>query len=500
MRIVSSEQESSTAAFSTPISDASQPICKLSVLMPVYNECWTLREIVARVLASRVGVAIELIIVDDASTDGSWEVIQDLAAADSRIKIVRHEKNRGKGAAIRTAIPHITGEVSIIQDADLEYDPQEYSLLLAPILEGKADAVFGSRFAGTPRRVLFFWHSLANKILTLVSNMVNDLNLTDMESGYKIVRSSILKRLRLSAETFTFEPELTCRLAQWGARIYEVPISYVGRTYEEGKKIRALDGVKAIWQIIRCKFFDPQFTDHAGFYTLKSMSRSKKYNRWTLDLVKPYLGRRVLEAGSGIGNISAMLVQRERLVLTDNDPVYVPVLQQRFGRRNNVRVDCGDLQRPDDYDRWEQEELDTVFCSNVLEHLEHDVDVLRSFRRTLTPGGHCIIVVPAGKALYTPMDEQLGHFRRYTAEDLAQKMKSAGFEIVHARRFNRLGSISWAMAGHVMRRRHLSHRQMSWFDRILPLVKVLDWVLPVRGMSLIVVGRKPTRADARQAA
>ena len=128
--------------------------------------------------------------------------------------------------------------------------------------------------------------------------------------------------------------------------------------------------MKAIWQIIRCKFIDPQFTDHAGFYTLKSMSRSNKYNRWIVDLVRPFLGRRVLEAGSGIGNISSMLVQRERLVLTDNDPVYMPVLEQRFGRRSNVRVDCGDLQRPDDYDRWEQEELDTVFCSNVLEHLE----------------------------------------------------------------------------------------------------------------------------------
>ncbi len=343
MRIVNSEQGSSAAPFSKPIAGASQQIRKLSVLMPVYNECWTLREIVSRVLASRVGVAIELIIVDDASSDGSWDVIQDLAAKDSRIKIVRHEKNRGKGAAIRTAIPLITGEVSIIQDADLEYDPQEYSLLLAPILAGKADAVFGSRFAGTPRRVLFFWHSLANKFLTLVSNMANDLNLTDMESGYKIVRSSILKRLRLSAETFTFEPELTCRLAQWGARIYEVPISYVGRTYEEGKKIRAIDGVKAIWQILRCKFFDPQFTDHAGFYTLKSMSRSNRYNRWTLDLVKPFLGSRVLEAGSGLGNISAMLVSRERLILTDNDPIYLPVLEQRFGRRSNVRVDQGDL-------------------------------------------------------------------------------------------------------------------------------------------------------------
>jgi glycosyltransferase involved in cell wall biosynthesis len=497
MRIVKSAAEAVDAPSDKPWSE---PIRKLSVLMPVYNECWTLREIVARVLAAPLDVEIELIIVDDASTDGSWEVIQDLAAGDPRIKPFRHPHNRGKGAAIRTAIPHISGEASIIQDADLEYDPQEYGLLLAPIVEGKADAVVGSRFAGHPRRVLFFWHSLANKLLTLVSNMVNDMNLTDMESGYKIVRSSILKRLRLSADTFTFEPELTCRLAQWGARIYEVPISYEGRTYEEGKKIRAIDGLKAIWQILHCKFLDPQFTDHAGFYTLKSVAQSNKYNRWLMKMAKPYCGRRLLEAGSGAGNISSMLVQRELLVLADNDPIYLPMLEQRFGRRANVRIHRADLERTADYDRWEQEELDTVFCSNVLEHLKDDVDVLRNFRRTLVPGGHCIIIVPAGKRLYTPLDAELGHYRRYTQAELEEKMRAAGYEVVHGHRFNKLGAVSWAIAGHVLRRRHLSPRQMTWFDRLWGVTKYLDWVLPIGGMSLIVVGRKPARAAARQAA
>jgi SAM-dependent methyltransferase len=496
MKVVRSDQDGPQRRSHVAV----EPIRKLSVLMPVYNECWTLREIVARVLASPVDVDIELVIVDDASTDESWQVIQSLAQADSRIKAIRHPHNRGKGAAIRTAIPHITGEAAIIQDADLEYDPQEYPLLLAPIVDGKADAVFGSRFAGHPRRVLFFWHSLANKALTLLSNMFNDLNLTDMESGYKIVRSSILKRLRLSADTFTFEPELTCRLAQWGARIYEVPISYVGRTYDEGKKIRPIDGLKAVWQIFRCKFLDPQFTDHSGFYVLKSMARSNNYNRWIVNMVAPYLGRRMLEAGSGIGNISALLVQRERLVLSDNDPVYLPILTQRFGRRNNVRVDVANLERVVDYDRWEPEELDTVLCSNVLEHLEGDTDVLRSFRRTLVPGGHAIVIVPAGKALYTPLDKELGHHRRYTAEELEIKMREAGFDVVFTRRFNRVGAISWALAGHVLRKRHLSPRQMVWFERMLPIVKVFEWLLPVRGMSLVVVGRKPSRAAARQAA
>jgi glycosyltransferase involved in cell wall biosynthesis len=477
-----------------------ESVRKLSVLMPVYNERWTLSEIVSRVLASPVGIEIELIIVDDASTDGSWELIQELAARDDRILALRHPQNRGKGAAIRTAIPHITGDVSIIQDADLEYDPDEYAVLLAPIVDGRADAVVGSRFAGHTRRVLFFWHSLANKLLTLISNMANDLNLTDMESGYKIVRTSILKRLRLSANTFTFEPELTCRLAQWGARIYEVPISYEGRTYEEGKKIRAIDGIKAIWQILRCKFFDTQFTDHVGFYTLRAVARSNRYNHWLMDLARPFFGQRVLEAGSGAGNFSSMLVQRELVVLAENDPIYLPMLDQRFGRRAGVKVDNADLEKSSDYDRWEQDDLDTVFCSNVLEHLKDDVEVLRNFRRTLVPGGHCIMIVPAGNGLYTVLDRELGHYRRYSTGELEDKMRTAGYEVVFSRRFNKVGAIGWAVAGHILRRRSLSPRQMVWFDRLWGVTRFLDYLLPFAGMSQIVVGRKPSRAQVQKAA
>lgn len=495
MKVVETDQECSEN-----VKAGAPPITKLSVLMPVYNEVWTLREIVSRVLATPLLVDLELIIVDDCSTDGSWDLIQELAAADERIRTIRHQHNQGKGAAIRTAIPHITGEVAIIQDADLEYDPQEYPQLLQPILEGKADAVFGSRFAGHTRRVLFFWHSVVNKFLTLISNMVNDLNLTDMETGYKMIRSDILKNLRLKADTFTFEPELTCRLAQWGARIYEIPISYVGRTYEEGKKIRAIDGLWAILQILYCKFFDSRFTEHSGFYILRSMARSKKYNRWIHELVRPFLGKRMLEAGAGIGNLSEMLVKRERLVLADYDPIYVSLLQQRFGRRKNVRVDMADLTDSSDYDKWEDERLDTVFCSNVLEHLEDDKSVLRDFHRTLTAGGHCIIVVPAGKELFTVLDSELGHYRRYTAEELSEKMRACGFEVVHAQRFNRFGSVSWGISGHLLRKRYLSPRQMIWFDRLLPMVKLLERVLPLPGMSLIVVGRKPGRAAQRLAA
>jgi 2-polyprenyl-3-methyl-5-hydroxy-6-metoxy-1,4-benzoquinol methylase len=322
------------------------------------------------------------------------------------------------------------------------------------------------------------------------------LNLTDMETCYKVVRADVLKRLRLKSSTFTLEPELTCRLAQWGARIYEVPVSYRGRTYLEGKKIRPLDGLKALWEMFRCKFFDPRFTDQAGFYDLKSVARAQKYNRWLLRQVQPFLGARVLEAGAGIGNLSGLLLNHAHLVLVDKEEMYVATLSQRFGLRDNVQVEQADLTNAAAYERWQDHKLDTVLCSSVLEHLEQDAEVLGHFHRTLAPGGHCILVVPAGPRLYTPLDRELGHCRRYTPQELAAKLKAAGFEVVHTRRVSRLGALAWAVSGHLLRRRHLSPRQMIWYDRLLPLAKLLDYILPVPGMSLIMVGRKPAAADA----
>jgi glycosyltransferase involved in cell wall biosynthesis len=225
----------------------------LSVVMPVYNEEATLNKVVGGVLGQpAVG---ELIIVDDCSTDKSHEVLQKLAASNSKIKTFRHEANQGKGAALRTAISKATLDVVLIQDADLEYDPAEYHILLAPILAGKADVVFGSRFAGGAHRVLYYWHSLGNKFLTMLSNMASDLNLTDMETCYKVFRREIIQRIKIQENRFGFEPEITAKVARLGVRIYEVPITYSGRTYAEGKKIGWRDGVRALWCILKYNFF-----------------------------------------------------------------------------------------------------------------------------------------------------------------------------------------------------------------------------------------------------
>ena len=222
---------------------------RLSVLVPVYNERNTIETILDRVHASPVRK--EIICVDDCSTDGTRERLVELHAAGYIDRLILQAVNSGKGAAIRTALAASTGEIVIVQDADLEYDPQDWTVLLLPIIEGKADACFGSRFLGGPHRVLYYWHSVGNTLLTTFSNMCTNLNLTDMETCYKAVRGELARSLHLTSDRFGFEPEITARLAQRDARIYEVPISYAGRTYAEGKKISWRDGVAAVWHIVK---------------------------------------------------------------------------------------------------------------------------------------------------------------------------------------------------------------------------------------------------------
>ena len=224
---------------------------KVSIVMPCFNEIDTIEAIIQKVLQVDLPLEGELVIVDDYSTDGTRDYLQTLHDRDE-IKVVLHEVNKGKGAALRTGFAHASGDIVIIQDADLEYDPGEYPKLLKPILDGKADVVYGSRFAGgEAHRVLYFWHSVVNKILTLFSNMFTGLNLTDMEVCYKVFKRSILNQIELKEDRFGFEPEVTAKIARLNCAIYEVGISYYGRTYEEGKKIGWQDGMRAIYVILK---------------------------------------------------------------------------------------------------------------------------------------------------------------------------------------------------------------------------------------------------------
>ncbi len=231
----------------------------LSVVIPVYNERETLEEILKRVIAVELPLAKQLILVDDFSTDGTRDLYASIKQTYPQIEIVAmmHERNMGKGAALRTGFAAATGEIVLIQDADLEYDPRDYPRLLQPILEGRADVVYGSRFVGSEaHRVLFFWHMIGNQMLTLMSNMMTNLNLTDMETCYKVFRASVIKSIRIRSDRFAFEPEITAKVARKRCRIYEVGIGYAGRSYEEGKKITWWDGVKALGAIFYYRFFD----------------------------------------------------------------------------------------------------------------------------------------------------------------------------------------------------------------------------------------------------
>jgi SAM-dependent methyltransferase len=463
---------------------------RLSVLMPVYNEERTLRQIVSKVLSSPVGLDIELICVDDSSQDNSWAILQDLAGSDPRIKVYRHGVNRGKGAAVRTAIAKMTGQVAVVQDSDLEYDPGEFPRLLKPILDGRADAVFGSRFAASPeRRVLLYWHSLGNKALSWLTNVLNDLNLTDMETCYKAVRADVLRNLRLQSERFGIEPEVTTRLAQWGARIYEVPISYHGRGYAEGKNIGWRDGVQAILLLLKYRFFDTRFSIRSGHETLESMAVTKAVSSWTLQRMQPHLGERILEAGTGVGNLTRHLLKKERLVGVDVDGFYVQTLDRRWGHLANFEVLEGDLQDPGLYEKLEASAFDSVLCVNVLEHLDHPDRCLEGFHRVLRDGGKAIVLVPAHQWLFSRVDRAIEHRQRYEREQLEALMSGGGLLVEEIYEFNRLGVLGW-LFNKATGRTTIRRWQARMFSLLLPLAKIVERVEFLPGLSLVAIARK----------
>jgi glycosyltransferase involved in cell wall biosynthesis len=455
--------------------------------MPVYNESRTLRTIVGRVLDSPVGCEIELICVDDQSTDNSLEILQDLAANEPRMTIVAQPVNMGKGKAIRTAIETITGDIAIIQDADLEYDPEEYARVIAPLLSGKADAVFGSRFASSEaRRVLFFWHALGNRVLTMFSNMANDLNLTDMETCYKAVRADVLKRLRLTSDRFGLEPEITARLAQWGARIYEVPISYHGRTYAEGKNIGWRDGVEALWLIFKFRFFDTKATDESSVVTRQSLGRASRFRQWSLNRFGEHLGQRVIEVNAGPGHSTSHLIDRERLLVTDSDPVHVETLRRRFGHLENVQVSLHDYETTS----LGTEGFDTVILFDGLQRSADPKSLLASVAASVDSGGHILIQVPADPRLLGDTDRAAGHVRRFLESDVIDIVRAAGLELLMLEPFNRLGVIGWRLQN-ALGGGSISPATAKAFDLLVPLAQRLDSAGVGPGLSWLAVGRRP---------
>jgi glycosyltransferase involved in cell wall biosynthesis len=465
----------------------------LSVIVPVYNEVGTVRTLLERVMA--VPMPKEIIVVDDCSTDGTRDVLAEVRAAtpdtpENRLVVVHQERNQGKGAAVRTAIAHVTGDIALVQDADLEYDPAEYPTLIQPILDGHADVVYGSRFVGSPRRVLMFWHTVANRLLTLLSNMCTNLNLTDMETCYKVFRADILKRIPIRSNRFGLEPEITAKVAHLRCRLYEVPISYHGRQYSEGKKIGWKDAVVAAWTIVRFAVVADVGREDSGYTTLRRVEVLRRYTAFLWELIRPYVGRRVLEVGSGTGVMTRYLATRERVVATDIDPQYIELLRRTYADAPNVEVRALDLARLGE-DRLPHHEFDTVVCSNVLEHVADDAAALRAMRELLAPGGRVVLIIPALQQLYGSIDEAIGHYRRYTREDIGRKLDEAGLAVEHVRYFNLLGVPGWFLNARILRRRAVPGFQARINDRLVPLLRLEQRLKPPLGMSLLAVGRTP---------
>jgi len=466
--------------------------------VPVYNEAEYLHALIARLLAVPLWerVPVEIVAVDDGSTDGSGETLDELRRLHPAvIQVIHHSRNRGKGAAIRTAIEHAGGEFAVVQDSDLEYNPLDLAQVLAPLLEGHADAVFGSRFASSgERRVMYFWHSLANHFLTTVGNAVADLNLTDMETGYKAFRLSLVRSIPLRSNGFGFDPEITIKLAQRRVALYEVPISYRGRTYEEGKKIGTWDAVWALCAVLWYGARRDIYRDR-GAGMLDVLSQTPRFNRWMADTIRPWVGERVMEIGAGMGNLSRHLAGgRQIYMATDIDPEHLARLRVRFQNRPNVKLMRCDLGAPADFAALAGQ-ADTVVCLNVLEHIADDAIGLANIAAALRAGGVAIVLVPQDQAIYGTLDEELGHTQRYSESELRAKMEAAGLGVERVLHFNRITRPGWWLSGRVFRRRSSSRVALWFFDRLVWLWRRIDRWLPWGAVSVIGIARKRERTD-----
>jgi SAM-dependent methyltransferase len=469
--------------------------------MPCYNERDTIEEVVGLVLASPW--VAELLIVDDGSTDGTRDILHTFT--DPRVRVFEQPINLGKGAALRRGFVEATQDYVIVQDADLEYDPSEYTEVLGPLLDGRADVVYGSRFmGGRPHRVLYYWHSVGNQVLTTASNMFTNLNLTDMETCYKAFRREVIQGVQLEEDRFGFEPEITAKVAKAGWRIYEVGISYSGRTYEEGKKIGWRDGVRAIYSIVRYSRVADRVAKRAvdresgvvhhteadaeQSETLDNLADADNYADWIVSLCEPHLGDAVLEIGAGHGELTERFARSRSVTATEVSTRRAEELGRKFASDRNVVVHYGDFASTGAVGRY-----DSAVLVNVLEHVEDHLGMVKSAYEALRPGGRLIIFAPAFEGLYSEFDRRIGHFRRYRVADLVGLVDRAGYRVVEARYVNAVGALMWWVFARHLRQTPTQGWSTRLFDRlVVPLVRKREAARTPRfGQSVFVVAEKP---------
>jgi glycosyltransferase involved in cell wall biosynthesis len=488
---------------------------KLSVIVPIFNERLYLPEVFRRILAAPYPPEVsdlEVIAIDDGSSDGSWEWLKTFAArgfgkeghgAASRatLRVLRHERNQGKGSCIQDGVAASTGDLVLIQDSDLEYHPEDYPKLLAPILVNDADAVLGSRFLGTPRRVLYFWHATANRVLNFFFNILCGSTLTDLMTGYKVMRGELARSIRLTSNGFGIEPEICARLTKGNVRLYEVAISYSGRTYAEGKKITRWNALMLFVHVARFSLFGGTSFKPGMRQTLTSLYHASEVLyvqplRSILEKlqINPPNVCRVLEVGSGVGSVTRALLHFDELVATDIDHESVRFLNERFSFLPGFKAVQWDATLAPQDPRTPPEvsagKFDLIVAFNVLEHLEQDQSVLEQWSRLLNPGGVMVILVPFSGRLFTPIDEAVGHFRRYGRSDLNELFAKTGGMVLLTQYMNPLGILGWIWNGKILKRAELPDGQVRLYHLIKPIVHPFERLISRRvGLSIVTAGR-----------
>lgn len=482
----------------SPSTSAERGSVLFSILIPVYNEQAYLARVVERVLAAPLpdGVERELILVDDCSTDRTPEVIASIVARyPDKIRAFRQPKNQGKGAAIRRAIQETKGDYAIIQDADLEYNPNEYSLVLAPLLDGRADVVYGSRFATREtRKIVNYHHKLGNLFLTHLSNWTTGLDLTDMETCYKAFRVDVLKSIPLRSNRFGIEPEVTAKIAKRGCSVYEVPISYNGRRYSEGKKIGWKDGVSAIRTIVKYWLVDDCFYDgDPDGGAAQTFERSRLLTQATVAKSVPFLGLKTLEIGAGQGEASRYLPQKERLTLADPDAKNVKFL--RAGYDGNAVVDVARLnldapsvaslldfaesaESPENAPSPQSAEYDAIVAFNRVDALcFDDAQTFGRLRSLLKSNGRVVFTLPACGS------------ESYSEREIKRSLADAGFRAEKIERFDALSGLLGKRDGQAPSRGKIKmydaiFRWTRWLDKFLPGARYLVVATPVAQLDL----------------
>lgn len=472
----------------------------LSVLVPVYNEEFLVEKSLNRLFVldeSPHLEKIQIVVVNDCSTDSTFNILkkfnEEFSNKNSKFEwiFITHEKNMGKGKAIQTALKEAACEITIIHDADLEYDPKDILRMIPVFIDEEADAVYGSRFTVHEyRRVLMFRHELGNKFLTFLCNLISNLNLTDMETCYKAVRTELLKSIPIRSNDFRLEPELTIKLAKRNAKLFEIPINYCGRTYQEGKKISWKDGVKAIFAIIKFGFSDDIFVeDEYGSKIMARLGRAEKFNSWMAEVISPYIGQSVLEIGAGIGNLTRQLIPRRNYYATDINLYYLEMTKKLMVDKPYLHVDFLDLNNISEFVK-DKIFFDTIICMNVIEHMENDERAMHNVANLISKNGNAVILVPRGQWLFGSLDIILGHKKRYSKQTLENLSTNAGLKVEKIIPFNRISVIPWFINGRVLKKKTFGRFQIFIMNLLTPLFKKIDRFIPLPSLSYIAVLKK----------